>query len=140
MPKVGLFSEYKNEEKKGFDHIICYNTKRSGSNIGVYSRTRSFYFESNGYYVFVAISIHEVGLLLKKYKIDESKALFYHLKDEPNYVRCIKLSLPKLTLISAVQNPRVILDITEEGFKWDNYDNVSMPKQDKDTKGNKPTT
>lgn len=140
MPKIGLFTEYKNEEKKGFDHVMCYETKVNSSHVAKYSHRKSFFFQSEGFYVFLGTSIYEVGRILKEYNIPEDKALHYFYSYDPHILRDLKRSLPKLTLISGLDNPRIVLEITKEGFKWENYDNISLPKQDKNTEGDKPAT
>ena len=139
MIKLGLFSKYSNEEKKGFDFLMCYETSISGTHISRYSNRKANFFVAEDYRVILATSSIELDSIIRKYKFDVSKTLFYSHKVDPAFLKDIKRGYPTITIINARENQKLVLTI-DEGFKWDNYDNVNLPKQDKNTKGNEPTT
>ena len=80
----------------------------------------------------------EVELLLKS--IDYSKVFVYFYKGNIEYIKKLNALFPKITIVNSNTNPKISLEIKSGKFKWEKYDYFSLPKSDKNTEGNKPTS
>jgi hypothetical protein len=138
MHKFLLFREYKGEPVKESEKVLCFNTRKKVSAFE-YSSTKISIVKYEDRYILLVARGGELEIAIRNMKLDVSKLFVYIYNNNKKYIENIKKLHPKITIINSEDAPKVSLEITEVGFKWENYDNISLPKQDKDPKRNKPT-
>ena len=142
MYKLGLFHTYKGEKKHALQKILCFKNKSKiidGRTIHDYSSLISLHFNLDDHYVVLAARPGEVEIMIREFLMKPEKTLVYSYLDNEGYISSLKEKYKGIKIINAHKDRKVILQISDKGFEWKDYDHISLPKQNNDKKGDEPT-